>query len=55
MVSHSKSLNRGFMIDSNNQLRFAKRPSAYNRCIGGKLRGGSGGTAAFRAAVAACK
>ncbi len=55
MVSHSTSLNRGFMIDSSNRLRFAKKPSAYNRCIGGHLRGKHGGVDAFKDAVRACK
>ncbi len=29
--------------------------SAYNRCVGGKLRGGHGGTQAFTKAAQDCK
>ena len=36
-------------------VRFMKRPSGWNRCIGKELRGKKGGTTAFEGAVESCK
>ncbi len=63
MVSHKKI--GGMRFTAPSPIRFAKRPSQFNRCVGEKLKGGSGPRnggrydkgwqRTFTAAVQSCK
>lgn len=43
------------VITERSGIRWGKRPTGFNRCVGGELRGGGGGVAKFKEAVAKCK
>jgi hypothetical protein len=42
MVSHKKKSGMNLSVSINGGLRFSKRPSGYNACIGNALKGGAG-------------